>query len=500
MLFCYLEAPVFVPQDLNSLLSLHLRRRFLHVPHVVCKPITQAGACCYANNAPRDTTHGTPAANDATIDARARQRTRPPSSPATMRRPLIGERAGITQKPLFVTSVSCNIMHGRSGSAYATIPTTRTRTPPFAMPVSCGLILARCAKASPIFWRRTAHTGVKWVNELILQMRRYSRRRFAGLFLALIFRPGRINSRATASTATSLLQRTPDASTVGSTLRAKSQRYRADAVILLFGIVLYRRAGVGSGQVSVEETGEGDSMRRTLFFAGGSEPKRAHGLKRLGWIREVVLGPGSNPAEADYFGVLSSSPEESLEHARKSIADPPLGRSLYSAVNGRHTAGHSRSAVTHFEFASDADWSDPGLIDEARSTFQANVEWRETSWPNSTNHAPPTFLLQLATLLEQRARHAAGRYVYNEQEYLLELDASQQGGNEHLLLIRGGVRNQRTKHQTPFRLWMKDSSESILPNRIEFQPRSFLRLTFEALPGSSVQGVNRFEIKPRSAD
>ena len=83
----------------------------------------------------------------------------------------------------------------------------------------------------------------------------------------------------------------------------------------------------------MEETGEGASLRRTLFFAAGSDPKHAHGLNRLGWIREVVLGPASAPAESVYFGVLTSSPEESLEHARQAVADPPSGRSVFSAVS-----------------------------------------------------------------------------------------------------------------------------------------------------------------------
>ena len=155
------------------------------------------------------------------------------------------------------------------------------------------------------------------------------------------------------------------------------------------------------------------------LFCRGSDPKRAHGLKRLGWIREVVLGPGSNPAEAEYFGVLTASPEESLGHARRSIETPPAGRSLFSAVNGRHIPGRSRSAVTHFEFATDADWSDHGLIEKAQSTFHSNVEGARRSWPNSSNHVPPTFLFQLANLLGQRAKRASGVYVYNEQEYLL---------------------------------------------------------------------------------
>jgi len=200
-------------------------------------------------------------------------------------------------------------------------------------------------------------------------------------------------------------------------------------------------------------------------------------------MREVVAGPASTPSEAAYFGVLTSSPEESLEHARKSVAAPPSGRSLFSAVSGRNTAGHSRSAVTQFDFDAGALWSDRGLIDHAQSTFRGDVAWRETSWPNSPNQAPPTFLLQLATLLKQRTRHAVGRYVYNEQEYLLELEAPQtSSGRDRLLPVRGMIRNLRTGHETLFRLWLEEASDSIVPVRFEFQPRSFLRLTFEALP------------------
>ena len=43
------------------------------------------------------------------------------------------------------------------------------------------------------------------------------------------------------------------------------KRYRADAVILLVGIPIFKRSGVGTGQVSVEESGEGPQAARTLF-------------------------------------------------------------------------------------------------------------------------------------------------------------------------------------------------------------------------------------------
>jgi hypothetical protein len=310
-------------------------------------------------------------------------------------------------------------------------------------------------------------------------MPRFTRRGFTGFLLAPLFR---LRGQ---STATAAPISTPSAieSVPVSPARVTSRTYRADAIILLLGIAVYRRPGVGGGHASLEEAGDGASLCRTLFFAAGSDPQRAHGLSKLGWMREVVLGPPSTPSESAYFGILTASPEESLERARKSVDTTQSTSSTFNAVSGRNTAGRSRSAVTHFEFASATNWSDRGLIDHAKSTFHEKVNWRETAWPKLPDQPPPTFLLQLATLLKQRQRRAVGRYVYNEQEYLLELDMPQAGGDrEHLLPFRGKIRNLGTGHETPFRLWLADGSDSIVPVRIEFQARSFLRLTFEAVP------------------
>jgi hypothetical protein len=310
-------------------------------------------------------------------------------------------------------------------------------------------------------------------------MPRFSRRGFTGFLLAPLFR---LRGQSSAIELAAALP-SPLESVAVAPSRTTSRTYRADATVLLLGIAVYRRPGVGGGHASLEEIGDGASMRRTLFFAAGSDPQRAHGLSKLGWIREVVLGPASTPSESAYFGVLTATPEESLERARKSVDTTQSGSSIFNAVSGRNTAGRSRSAVTHFEFAAAANWSDRSLIDHAQSTFHEKVNWRETSWPKLPDQPPPTFLLQLANLLKQRKRRAVGRYVYNEQEYLLELDMPQAGGDrEHLLPFRGKVRNLGTGRETPFRLWLADGSDSIVPVRIEFQARSFLRLTFEAVP------------------
>jgi len=180
---------------------------------------------------------------------------------------------------------------------------------------------------------------------------------------------------------------------------------------------------------------------------------------------------------------MTSSPEESFERARKAIDGPQAGRSAYSVISGRHTPGRSRSALTHFEFPSDARWSDQRLIDQAQAELRAGVTWRESAWPEP-NSVPSGFLAELAALLKQRSRHAVGRYVYNEQEYSLELDSAGQGaGAARLLHVNGKVRNLRTGRQTPFQVWMEPAPGSIVPVRIDFQPRSFLRLTFEAVAG-----------------
>jgi hypothetical protein len=322
-------------------------------------------------------------------------------------------------------------------------------------------------------------------------MQEYSRRGAVGFLLSPFLRRLHLNTQsAGAAPATPPPQVAADRA-AATQPRTTARTYRADAVILLLGIPIYRRAGVGDGKASLEETGEGATLRRTLFFAAGSDPKRARGLSRLGWMREVVLGPATTPTEIAYAGVLTSSPEENLEHARKSVAAPSSGRSIFSAVSGRNTAGHSRSAITHFEFDANAAWSDRGLIDRAESTFDASAAWRETSWPNSPDQAPPTFLYQLAALLRKRSRSAAGRYVYGEQEYLLALESQQPSrGRERLLPVRGKIRNLRTGTETTFRLWLDEASESIVPVRFEFQPRSFLRLTFDltATHNSSATG------------
>src|SRR5512146_2086831 len=110
-------------------------------------------------------------------------------------------------------------------------------------------------------------------------MQRYSRRQVAASFLALLGCRFHLSAQSDAAEPAPP-SASPSANSAEAAQRAKRRRYRADAAILLLGMTVYRRSAVGDGEASIEDTGEGPNLRRTLFFAAGSDPKRARGLSR----------------------------------------------------------------------------------------------------------------------------------------------------------------------------------------------------------------------------
>ena len=97
--------------------------------------------------------------------------------------------------------------------------------------------------------------------------------------------------------------------------------YRVDATVLLLSVPILRRNGVGDARVALRQspgTGEnGSGNRLALEFAAASDPARAHGLDRMGWIREVVLERDGAAQRAGVLGIMSDSPEQTAEEARE---------------------------------------------------------------------------------------------------------------------------------------------------------------------------------------
>ena len=114
-------------------------------------------------------------------------------------------------------------------------------------------------------------------------MLNYSRRQVAASFLALLGCGFRLDAQCAAGEPTRSSS-TASGNSAENPQRAKARKYRAD--ILLFGMTIYRRVAVGDGEASMDESGEGANLHRTLSFATGSDPNRVRGVSRLGDARD----------------------------------------------------------------------------------------------------------------------------------------------------------------------------------------------------------------------
>ena len=111
----------------------------------------------------------------------------------------------------------------------------------------------------------------------------------------------------------------------------------------MLSVPLLRKSGVGGGAASWSE----ENGLRWLEFRGYSLPERAAGLNRVGLIRELSRQEGER-SESIYFGLMTSSPEESIGEAREALRrrDP---RVTCSAIEGRISPDGVEAASAHFQ-------------------------------------------------------------------------------------------------------------------------------------------------------
>jgi len=266
------------------------------------------------------------------------------------------------------------------------------------------------------------------------------------------------------------------------------RRYRADAQVLLFGLPLFRREGVGGGSVVWREF-DGGGAARLLEFNGFSLPERAAGLNRLGFIREMARTSGKSGLESIYFGLMTASPEESAEQARKALHSGAKEQA-YTAIEGRIAAGEIATAIAHFAAPAAVRAENRlELVERARRAL-ASAEEVDTAGPAS--ETPHSFLQELAELL-MRPDGAEGRFIYSGRPYRIHLARSVDGkateyfrerrliaGRAQVVRVGGRLRREAGGKETEFRLWIPSEGKRPLPLRIEYQAKSYLRLIFEA--------------------
>jgi hypothetical protein len=259
--------------------------------------------------------------------------------------------------------------------------------------------------------------------------------------------------------------------------RSQSRAYRADVVVTFLGVPIFSRQAVGSAFASVRE--HVDENRRTvsLTFSGGSHPARTHGVNYCGSTEEVAVECGDSILEsAASFGfVTASQADESFEQARHRLETGTTG-AAYVAVDELH-----RSARVHLRRAvlpAPESWTKDrmGLVGALRSRFsQATPTEREVGYP--APEVPRTFLYAVLATVRSPEKTTGSNYVHDGKRYRLQCEKAPDPHAAGVTRVTGHIRDLEAGKNSTFRVWLDGASE--LPHRIEFSPRSYLRINLE---------------------
>jgi hypothetical protein len=195
-------------------------------------------------------------------------------------------------------------------------------------------------------------------------------------------------------------------------------------------------------------------------------------------------------SESLCFGLMTASPEETAEEARKAL-HPTAKTVTYTAIDCHMTKGAVETVVAHF--MAPAQWSAKNrseLVERARMTLSASPPKPPEFDARGVETRP--FLQALADVLRQRAR-AEAQFVYNGRLYHLWLEKTPDPKATAYFRKRGLVsasvqvvraaaklRREAGGQESTFRLWVEEEAAQPIPLRIEYRAKSYVRLIFEA--------------------
>ena len=264
--------------------------------------------------------------------------------------------------------------------------------------------------------------------------------------------------------------------------------YQATAVITFLGVTIFQKKDVGGGYAVAEEAPQGGNTRVALQFAGGSWPAKAHGINRLGYIKEVLVeAAGGAPLEAQYYGFMTSSGEKdfseakrSLSESRQSFVDPAAKPVPYSATEGVAGPGAWTFSLSRLLMPARWTFTDCGQLNtQVKAAMAADRDPVKTEHRFAGGAVPNTFLNSLRHALRDARESTSHQLVYNGKSFRMHCVKQHDG---RLLRLNGTLEEASTGHVTPFRLWYERDSPNYLPVRIEYKAKSFLRLVFEMNP------------------
>jgi hypothetical protein len=258
--------------------------------------------------------------------------------------------------------------------------------------------------------------------------------------------------------------------------------YRADVVVTLLGLPVFARKGVGTASAAVREATDGKRKLIALGFGGGANPQRTHGFKYDGSLEEVVLEDGPMVPQAAYFGFVTSSSNESYDQARQRVLARQKAADSFIAAEGVHTAGCARCEKSSVSLPGETAENLSELNRRIRARF-CDADRAAVELHTSGGAAATTFLYSVLTALRSGQARSRLNYVHNAKEYRLEWERAADPHHGGATRFTGHIVELATRQNSAFRLWLDDQSE--LPLRIEFQPRSYLRISLEYDPAGA---------------
>ena len=268
-----------------------------------------------------------------------------------------------------------------------------------------------------------------------------------------------------------------------------SRAYRADVVVTVLGVPIFSRASVGSAFMALRECSLADVRTTSLQFTGGSRPERAHGVHYSGSLEEATVEQGSTLTEAANFGFVTASTEESYAEARQRVLVKGMAPAAFIAVESIHRPGYvinSKACVTLPADRAAPDWQN--LMGQIRSLFSsARPTTTELKLPGG---AATTFLYSILAAIRSPESLYGCDYVHNGDRFRLDCEKTLDrhvgeilvsknlaSSAQRVLRVAGRTRNLANGRTSTFKFWLEEGSD--YPLRIEFQPRSYLRIILE---------------------